>query len=72
MIYFKHIKNIFIFFLLLNSSCTNTRVILEGTKKVINHTSKEQKESTDNKNYHEDITKLGILIKLTVFNMFPS
>ena len=41
---FKYIKNIFILFFLFNSACTNTRMIVEGTKKVINKASKEEKE----------------------------
>ena len=36
------LKYIFILFLLINSSCTNTRILLEGTKKVLNKTSKTE------------------------------
>ena len=42
--FFRYIKNILILFLLFNSACTNTRMIVEGTKKVINKASKEEKE----------------------------
>ena len=49
MILSKCIKNIFILFLLINTACTNTRVILEGTKKVINKTSKEQESNNKQK-----------------------
>ena len=64
--FFKYIKNILILFLLFNCACTNTRMIVEGTKKVINKTSKEEKESTQKENLSKDIIRLAILIKLMV------
>ena len=56
---FKYIKNIFILFLLFNSSCTNTRMIVEGTKKVINKTSKEEKKTTQKKRLSKGHYKVG-------------
>ena len=59
MILFKYIQNIFILFLLFNTACTNTRVILEGTKKVINKTSKERESKNTNKNFSKGHYKVG-------------
>ena len=71
MILFKYIKNISILFLMLSSACTNTRVILEGTKKVINHTSKEQKEITENKNLSQGHYKVGNPYKINGIRYVP-
>jgi len=59
MILFKYIKNIFILLLLLNNACTNTRVILEGTKKVINKSSKEQEKRNSVKKFSKGHYKVG-------------
>ena len=56
---FKYLKNILILFLLLNSACTNTRMIVEGTKKVINKTSKEEKKTTQKKRLSKGHYKVG-------------
>ena len=56
---FKYIKNILILFLLFNSACTNTRMIVEGTKKIINKTSKEEIESTKKENFFKGHYKVG-------------
>ena len=53
------IKYIFILFLLINSSCTNTRILLEGTKKVINKTSKAEDKSSSNKEISLGHYKIG-------------
>ena len=45
---FKYIKYFYIV-LLFNSACTNTRMIVEGTKKVINKASKEEKKLLEKK-----------------------
>ena len=71
MILFKYIKNICILFLMLSSACTNTRVILEGTKKVINHTSKEQNEITENKNLLQGHYKVGNPYKINGIRYVP-
>ena len=71
MILFKYIKNISILFLMLSSACTNTRVILEGTKKVINHTSKEQNEITENKNLLQGHYKVGNPYKINGIRYVP-
>ena len=67
---FKYIKICFILFLLLNSSCTNTRIILEGTKKVINKTSKE-KESSENKKFSQGHYKVGNPYKINGIKYIP-
>ena len=59
MIFSKYIKNIFILFLLLNIACTNTRVVLEGTKKVINKSSKEQEGINSKRNFSLGHYKVG-------------
>ena len=69
---FKYIKNILILFLLFNSACTNTRMIVEGTKKVINKLLKKKKKALRKKIYLKDIIKLVILIKLMVLNIFQN
>ncbi len=53
------IKYIFILFLLANTSCTNTRVLLEGTKKVINKTSKISDKPSSEKEFSLGHYKVG-------------
>ena len=53
------IKYMFILSLLINSSCTNTRILLEGTKKVINKTSKAEDKSSSNKEISLGHYKVG-------------
>ena len=68
---FKCIKNILILFLLLNSACTNTRMIVEGTKKVINKPSKEEKESTQKENLSKGHYKVGNPYKINGIKYVP-
>ena len=68
---FKYIKNILILFLLFNSACTNTRMIVEGTKKVINKTSKEEKESTQKENLSKGHYKVGNPYKINGVKYIP-
>ncbi|MAH88986.1 MAG: hypothetical protein CMJ06_02940 [Pelagibacterales bacterium] len=53
------IKYIFILFLLINNSCTNTRILLEGTKQVINKTSKDVPKIASNKDVSIGHYKVG-------------
>ena len=53
------LKYIFILSFLINSSCTNTRVLLEGTKKVINQTSKTKDKPSSNKEVSLGHYKVG-------------
>ena len=69
--YFKYIKNIFILFLLFNSACTNTRLVLEGTKKVINKTSKVETESTKKENLSKGHYKVGNPYKINGIKYIP-
>ena len=71
MILFKYIQNIFILFLLFNTACTNTRVILEGTKKVINKTSKERESKNTNKNFSKGHYKVGNPYKINGIKYIP-
>ncbi len=68
---FKYIKNILILFLLFNNACTNTRMIVEGTKKVINKTSKEEKESTQKENLSKGHYKVGNPYKINGVKYIP-
>ena len=69
--FFKYIKNILILFLLFNCACTNTRMIVEGTKKVINKTSKEEKESTQKENLSKGHYKVGNPYKINGVKYIP-
>ena len=57
--YLKYIKFFIILFLLLNSACTNTRVILEGTKKIINKTTKKNEDTIQNEDLSQGHYKVG-------------
>ncbi len=71
MSYFKFIKYFLILSLLFNCACTNTRVILEGTKKVINKTSKEQTESNQDKILSQGHYKVGNPYKIDGIRYVP-
>ena len=66
-----YIRLFSILLLLSNISCTNTRVILEGTKKVINKTSQKQQKSTQNQNMTLGHYKVGNPYKINGIKYVP-